>query len=411
MLRPRDFLSFEAVYVCFLYAGVFKTLPLVGALTAGADLTSVMTFLGIGMATAICMTRPIPIYPKATQYLLVYLLFVCWAVISWALISPEASVGGEYSRRKVAKLIVMTSWAVIAPLLIIGSNERVHRVLLLTVAVGLLIAMPRLLKGSSGALGADSYQWVGRSCGTGAVILVALLAYESDRARRILYSLGLLPLTIVMFWSGARQAMVGFMTALMALSYALALTAEGRLRLRRYLAPALCVAVLVGGSALALMPTAKSAQSERIVRLFQMGEKDGFNPSKENRPQIMMDAVRLWTMHPLFGAGYGAYADFADLEGEAGIKWPHNIVLEVLCELGVIGLGFLLLLLGLPAVTWLRECRRPGNYVAVATGCACLFHVTGAMFSWDMTDNRIAFGLAAMIVANAGFRQMLDEQA
>jgi O-antigen ligase len=411
MPRLSDFFSFEAMYVCFLYAGVLKALPIVGSFTQGADLTLLITVVGIGYALVLCMTHPTPIYPKASTYFLIYLLFVCYAVISWALLSPEASAGGEYSHRKIGKLVIMTSWAVLAPLLIIGSNERIFRVLTLAAAMGILIAVPRILKGSGANLGTDSYQSVGRACGTSIVILAALLAYERDRFRRLVYSLALVPLTVATFWSGARQAIVGLMAALIALPFMLGMAKGGGSRLKRYLRAVICIMLLVAGLGTTFIASTKNTQADRIVKLFQMGERDGFNPKKENRPKIMEDALILWSRHPLFGAGYGGFATFSEVEGENDIQWPHNLLLEILCELGVIGLGLTLILLGLPLMTWLRECRRPDNPLAVALGCVWLFHLTCAMFSWDMNDNRIVLGLAAMIVANAGFRQMLDDQA
>lgn len=411
MLRFRDLFSFEAVYVCFLYSGVLKALPIVGRLTHGADLTFLLTAVGMGYALVLCTTRPMPIYPKASTYFLIYLLFVCYATVSWALLSPEASGGGEYSHRKIGKLVIMTSWAVIAPLLIISSNERIFRVLILAVGMGILIAMPRILRGSRANLGTDSYQSVGRACGTSIVILAAFLAYERDRFRRLVYSLALIPLTVATFWSGARQAIVGLIAAFIAIPLTLGMAAGGGFRLRRYLRVTTIIAVLVAGLGTTYVASNKHTQSDRIVKLFQMGEKDGFNPHKENRPKIMSDALILWSRHPLFGAGYGGFATFCEVEGEKDIQWPHNLILEILCELGVIGLGLTLILLGLPFATWLRESRRPDNPLAAALGSVWLFHLMCAMLSWDMNDNRIVLGLAAMIVANAGYRQMLDGQA
>jgi O-antigen ligase len=146
------------------------------------------------------------------------------------------------------------------------------------------------------------------------------------------------------------------------------------------------------------------------MQMVTVGNNAGWNPKEENRFGIMASALQLWTMYPVLGSGFGGYANFVSLEYDSKIKWPHNLLLEILCELGVVGMVPILLLLATPFVVWLRECRRPQNYVVVTLGCLWLFQFTCAMLSWDMTDNRMLFAIGAMIVANAGFRKSMDRQ-
>ncbi len=412
MLKIRDFFSFEAVYVCFLYAGILKVMPFVGRVTHGADLTLLMTLVGILLAICMCMTGSIPIYPKALEYFLLYLVFVGWALISWALVSQGAYEGRQYALQKIEKLVMMTSWSVLAPVLIVNSNERVSRVLKLIATAGLVVVLPIWLKGGATAtMGADSYQSLGRASGTSIVILMTFLAYEGNRGRSLLYALAAVFLLTTMLLTGCRQAFVGLVLALIALPCALSMAPGARLRLRRYVSVLLCIVLFSVGGLMIVMAT-QNTRAERIVEFFQIGEQDGFDPSKENRPEIMRGAARLWAMWPMFGVGYGSYAHFEKKYGSnLGAKWPHNLLLEVLCELGLVGIALFLFLLGIPFVMWLRQCRRPDSCIAVALGCAWLFHVVAAMFSWDMNDNRMVFSIAAMIVANSGLREALDLKA
>ena len=92
LIRKDDFLSFEAIYVLFLYAGVLKGVPAIERLTHGTDLTLVAVSLGIFVAIAICLERPIPIHPGVLVYFGLYLFLVGWALVSFGLYGS-----GEYA--------------------------------------------------------------------------------------------------------------------------------------------------------------------------------------------------------------------------------------------------------------------------------------------------------------------------
>lgn len=62
-----------------------------------------------------------------------------------------------------------------------------------------------------------------------------------------------------------------------------------------------------------------------------------------NRGAILLKAVSDFTEHPLFGVGYGHFEFFGEYGG-----YPHNMFVELLCELGVFGLSILLIIIVWP---------------------------------------------------------------
>lgn len=62
-----------------------------------------------------------------------------------------------------------------------------------------------------------------------------------------------------------------------------------------------------------------------------------------NRGAILLKAVSDFTVHPLFGVGYGHFEFFGEYGG-----YPHNMFVELLCELGVFGLSILLIIIVWP---------------------------------------------------------------
>ena len=69
-----------------------------------------------------------------------------------------------------------------------------------------------------------------------------------------------------------------------------------------------------------------------------------FNADSSSRFWLWREALSLFTERPFLGSGLGAFPDFIgkgdDLFGKEGpLGWhPHNLILELLCELGIFGL-------------------------------------------------------------------------
>ena len=85
------------------------------------------------------------------------------------------------------------------------------------------------------------------------------------------------------------------------------------------------------------------ATFNRFVKLFEEAQ----NPDViegPNRFRYYAAAIRFWLESPIIGNGIASFAlMFAGFE-QPGAQ-PHNIVLEMLTELGLVGLGLLLLFL------------------------------------------------------------------
>lgn len=112
----------------------------------------------------------------------------------------------------------------------------------------------------------------------------------------------------------------------------------------------------------------------------QMVSGEGSFGSNINRdtstPFTVMD------INPIFGVGFGGYILYADK------NYPHNFFLEVIDELGVVGLLFILAVIGCYLMTninknYLRYVSRNGSYV-VLLFLMCFLR---SMISGDMADS------------------------
>jgi len=92
----------------------------------------------------------------------------------------------------------------------------------------------------------------------------------------------------------------------------------------------------------------------------------------------------------LFGVGIGGFSDVA--VGYDVQLYPHNIFLEIFCELGFIGLILFLLFLSITFGEIIRNLRGSQNSQAralsFASTMAAIFTLMGALFSGDLNDNR-----------------------
>jgi O-antigen ligase len=116
-----------------------------------------------------------------------------------------------------------------------------------------------------------------------------------------------------------------------------------------------------------------------------------------DRTDIWAAAWRLAVEHPLGGAGLDGFYGLIGVN--QGVEYPHNYVLGVAAEGGLIGIG----LLTTAIVLWTRTVRGGGERpqltgLAVA---ATVFVGLSSLFSGDYYDARLAWLFAAMAAAAA----------
>lgn len=99
------------------------------------------------------------------------------------------------------------------------------------------------------------------------------------------------------------------------------------------------------------------------------------------RDLVYLDCIRIIREYPLLGVGLGGYP----LYSIDGAPWPHNMILEILCETGIIGFSIILILLFYYLITnkiSMRANTITGNYIVLLL--SALF--VRVMFSSDLTE-------------------------
>jgi O-antigen ligase len=116
-----------------------------------------------------------------------------------------------------------------------------------------------------------------------------------------------------------------------------------------------------------------------------------------DRTSIWQAAWRLAVEHPVAGAGLDGFYGLIGVN--QGVEYPHNYVLGVAAEGGLIGIG----LLTAAVVLWSRTVRGGGAHPQL-TGLAvasAVFVALSSLFSGDYYDARLAWMFAALAAAAA----------
>ena len=188
---------------------------------------------------------------------------------------------------------------------------------------------------------------------------------------------------------------------------------------RTVAAPLLCGLVLLAAGAILFVPSmkehafhnAESVDSGAAIWNPLAVSMDNVNMSGRT---MMWDMAmrRLWDDQPLWGSGLGAAQAFMYTQNVTRIKVVHSSYVEVLCDMGLIGLGFYVAAFFAcmsAAVRVYRQAATPDlRAISLATACS----IPAIMFCMGF-DNVINYTLVAGQIpfALTGFTVALAEQA
>jgi O-antigen ligase len=392
-----DIFTFEFLFMLFLYAGSFKR---VHALQQ-VDVTLVSAGLGMLWSFFIVLRRGVSMNRPAIKYAVLHSLLVLWALIFYCLYG-----NGAYADVKIEKVAVLSSWAVIAPLLFINTDRKIQNLLRLVVAISLLAVVVGLVSSHAGnqitMWGEDNYQPLGRTCGLALLIVLGWGAFNGKLKFWLIHLPMCAGLFVTLMLAGARQAAVGLIAGGAALCLGIVIRFGWTRIVKAFVWGLACFALFVAVLQLSIFPRLENRLTQnRIANMASVGERHGWQPEKENRPKLWEASWKLFLKNPLTGAGIGSYYNFVKTE-PWGDRWPHNLFLEWLCELGIVGFLLGIIMLSIPVLVWLKGCRTSIDGTIVALGSVVIFLLVCAMFSWDWADNRDLFTFGSLLLAALG---------
>ncbi|MEN8144200.1 MAG: O-antigen ligase family protein [Gemmatimonadota bacterium] len=384
----------ELLFVLFLFAGRFKADPRFAWIPV--DVTAALFVLSVASGVVVLLRRGRGPHTRGLLLSLLGLGFVVWAAASLAW-----SPGGPYARQKALYIATLTYWPVVAAAMVFAPERpRVERLLKLILLFGLWLVVESTLAfvaaGGAGllqVLGAN-YLGVGRVVGPAFLIAITyrFLGTTTQVERRMLDLSAVSMFGILLVLGGRGPIIATLAGALPLFMLSGRLAGSFRIKVRRYAAP---LGVLAGAGVAAIgLLFATGRVTTTLLRLLILLEPGG-GTSAGLRLIRYQASLPMWEQHLFVGNGIGSFPIL--FSGAEYNDYPHNIVLELLAETGLIGAALftILVLAALALLGRIRDLRADPLRLLVLM----LFLNLGvnAMFSGDIPDNRYLFAMVGLM--------------
>ena len=321
-----------------------------------------------------------------------YFLFVVFVTMMVASLSytPVLDAGAE----KVARFLTVTGIVIVAPFFVLGSAQAMKRFLWgFSIAAFIICSYSLTSLGGSERLVTPSSNTIGLghiACGLIVIIWFSILPRLGFLKRMLLYPVLAVPM-LALIGSGSRGAAV-------ALGVVLVVSVFFH---RSLLLDLGCMAAIGFG----LMPfvniprasfeylgTLVNCQSVKALLFF--------------RAELLAYGWELLQQHPLVGVGIQGFRYYSP--NAALYNWPHNIFLEVSCEMGV-GAGLLVIALFVIAVreAWrqLNDASSPHLILSQIATALLFVGIVNATNTGDINSDRSTWLFLSIVYVVRGLRQ------
>ncbi|MBC7344231.1 MAG: O-antigen ligase family protein [Clostridia bacterium] len=201
--------------------------------------------------------------------------------------------------------------------------------------------------------------------------------------------------------AGARGPVLALIFSIL-LFFALSVRGFPRLRIERFSlrlgVAAFFICIVLAAMGQELFPTL-AFRSE--IALTEGGT------SVMTRLSLYRAAIELWANSPIWGNGTGQFG--IAVAGEDIRLYPHNIVLELGAEVGLIGVLVFATMILVAFAKPLITLRAQKGLAKIATRyllVACCFALMNALLSGDVNDNRILFTWIALLATASRFQKV-----
>jgi len=403
MRLARQIFSFEVLMVLFLTAGRFKADPRFAWVPV--DLTVLFFGLSIIAGVIIFVKRG-----KANRYALAIsgagIIFVAWVCLS--LLWTE---GTDYAKQKAIYSATLLLWPLLGMSLIVAQEKaRLLRLLVVFVIVSTVVAIDTILLGITAGFGAvmnvlDGAQLgIGRVLGLGAgIVLVGSATINNKLYESICFLLFSLFVFVLVF-IGSKGPVLAVLVASVSPFIAQPLARNSVLtRYGRNLIIIATIAIL--GIVVLLSSGVKLATIERASII---SEDVAIDNSTSERIFYYKTAWDNWKEAPVIGKGIGSFPELIGRNGE--VVYPHNIVLEVGVETGIVGLFLfvMILLFGLSKFGLIGMYKDSYKMILMILFINTLVN---AQFTADLTGNRMLFAMVGLLVfgKNQNRKELRDD--
>lgn len=338
-------LSFETFFLLFLYGIQIRPIlpPVPG--------NEAIVFGAVTMAIGGWIILRDGIYLRGVPIVLTGLAFVAWLVLSVGWTPSKILV-----RENLTFLLTVDLWALFAGACIIaGSRERVIRLFVMIMSLAVLLAVIGIYiefaygsfrfyhyRGGEGDWAIPLYIAWGYIVANGAVVILALAIFSKiGSLKQLVALLALAACGYFLLIATGRGPLLGLLLA----GVVAAVVQAPRIGPGRIEVPQTqMIAIGIVGMGLVylgyLYATGQTTGAlHRFLELFNEAD-DPLLRANANRFAYFDVAYRIWLEAPLVGRGLSSFAILFTGGAEIAGTYPHNAILQILAEFGVVGLVF-----------------------------------------------------------------------
>lgn len=395
--RLKEIFSGEVFFALFILAGNFKS-----SLTFIPDFIDLTIFF-LGLSILIALKKVIikpSIVKSAIESIGLYCIFI--VLILGSLLYTSSSV---YAVDKSLRLLLITGWAYIGVFFLIKSEASLKRFLNAILFIGLIMSALAVYQFAFiqeetlsfiSVLGSN-YLALGSTVGISIIVIFFLyFVKEKNRIKAIFSILIIIQMIVALLISGGRMPVLSLIIVLIiyflfsfisrSKSIYIIKGVKKLVLLVLLIAPLIIILGKIGMFDVVLI---------RLSELFKSIDSDTSALGRLNRYMVALD---MWGKKPLIGNGIGSFSLFYN--GVDMRDYPHNIFLEILSELGIVGfVAFFLLIINSLYNGWIlfKNKFKAIDSLQMTLILAFLYLFINANVSGDINDNRLMFTFISLL--------------
>lgn len=356
------------------------------------DLTLVLgAILLAGIALAFLRAKRTVEMPSA------YFLFVALVVLMGASLTYTPVFGAGLE--KLTRFLTFTGIVIVGPFFVLGTPAAMRRFLIAFGAAAFAICSYSLLDlGGSERLATPSDNTIGLghlSCALILLIWLAILPRFRFPLRMIVYPLLAVP-TVALIGSGSRGSAIACgVVILVSLFFN-----------RRYFLDL----VLVAGCGLVALPFLRIPETS-FEYLGTLVNKGSVGALLSFRGDLLSYGWNLLQQHPLIGVGLQGFRYHSP--NVALYNWPHNIFLEVACEMGIPAALIVFALFGAAireSIRQLKDFRSPLFGLSQLAAALLLIGIVNATNTGDINSDRSTWLFVSLVFVMRDYRIHLADR-
>ncbi len=388
-------------FTLFIFAGVYKAYPPYNAFPV--DLTAFFLSVSLLWGLLILWQRRFELVGKRIILACIGSLFSAYILLSliW---SPSI----EYGNEKTLYVTLLNLYCLLASSFVIASErERTKRffVCLFVFSLWIGVEVSHWILPTSDTseidftkqIGGDDYLQIGRIIGFGTILVFGYCLYYA----RTWASLSISLLFIAIYWYsmfqiGGRGPLFGtFLVPILLLVMVLWIVVKGEYLKPRIKRVAGFVLGFIGLIAIGIVYGFSLSELPRSLDRVSVLFEPGMGSSAGIRMGYYIQSFDIWSQSPVFGNGIGSWPlmmGFGDSR-----NYPHNILLEIATELGLVGLAIFLgmILFCLYVLGNVNEILK--NPIKCIVFQLFVFSFLNTLFSGDLHDNRSLFFIMGLM--------------